>query len=831
MSRPATDDAWRRIVRWRAPRVRGRRAVLVVIALFLGGLAVWRGYRSYVGGPEASLERSWHAGHRIVARDGSLLRELPSHIGARGTPLPLESMGDRLVLATLTSEDKRFYEHAGVDLRAIVRASAQNLRHLRIVSGASTVTQQLVKLLDTEGQPPDERRSVTTKVREAARAQNLEETMSKRAILEAYLNRLNYGRGVIGPAAAAETFFGVSPQDLSWAQAAALAVLPRAPSFLDPYKHPERSRLRQRALLDALRDEGFMSDADHARAIDEPLRFRPVTHPFEAPHLTEALRLGKHGGLTEATHATQTTLDLELQRDLEALVETHRVRLQDRNAHGAAVLVIDNESGEVLAYLGNADWGDDAHAGQVDLVRARRQPGSTLKPFVYAMAFEAGRQPSSLVADVPTRFGEEDGSYSPANFDGSFQGPISAREALAGSLNVPAVRLAAELPPGSLLRKLRDELGMTSLDRDAAHYGLALALGSGEVTLAELATAYVALARGGVAIPLRLTVSDASALGRAAESGRRVFDEAAVAAVIDALSDPLARVRGLGNRGPFDVGFPVAVKTGTSSGYRDTWAVGFTRERTVAVWVGNADGRATRELTGGSGAGPLFADAIRRAMRDVRGRRPLHDEGLLDDVLVCPLSGQPVGPDCPEAVRRKWIPRTPGGPTVTAGRHDRQGGTSHRCAIHRRARPMSEGYRCDERAEPVVILPSAFDGWLASQPPGAPGWDPRGLPWLSASEVEGCGTSSGPPRLVVVDPPPGSVLLSRGAAAERVELVAHLRGARPFPVEFVVDGDVVARSDRLRAHVPLGLGDHVLEVRPVDPAVRAIVGTSRFSVR
>lgn len=829
MSAPSSDRRSRRLVAWRRRRLAGRRALAVTLAVLLGGMAIWRAYRSQVGDPESALDESWHAGHRIVARDGTLLRELPSEIGARGTPLALEGIGDRLVLATLTSEDKRFYEHTGVDLRAIVRASGQNLRHLRVVSGASTVTQQLVKLLDTEGQPPDERRSVSTKVREAARAQNLEATMSKRAILEAYLNRLNYGRGVVGPAAAAKAFFGVSPQDLSWAQAALLAVLPRAPSYLDPYKHPERSRMRQRDLLDALRDEGLMSEADHARAIDEPLAFRPIAHPFEAPHFTEALRLGKHGGLREGGTATQTTLDPELQRDLEALVEAHRVRLQERNAHGAAALVIDNQSGEVLAYLGNADWADAEHAGQVDLIRARRQPGSTLKPLVYVMAFEAGRQPSSLVADVPTQFGEEDGSYAPSNFDGSFQGPISAREALAGSLNVPAVRLAAELPRGALLDKLRGDLGMASLDEPAAHYGLALALGSGEVTLAELAAGYVALARGGLAIPLRFTVSGPDELGRPAETERRVFDEAAVAGVVDALSDPLARVRGLGNQGPFDVGFPVAVKTGTSSGYRDTWAVGFTRERTVAVWVGNADGRATRELTGGSGAGPLFADAIRRAMRDVKGRRPLYADGLLEEVLVCPLSGERVGPDCPEAVRRRWIPRHDGGPTVQASHHEHDG--EHLCSVHHRARRLASGYRCDPSGEPVVLLPPAFDEWLASQPLGAPGWDPRGAAWLPSSLVEGCGVSAGPPRLVIVDPAPGSVLLSRGAEAERVELVARLEGARPAPVEFVIDGEVVATSDTLRAHVPLGRGDHVLEVRPVDPTAEVIVGASRFSVR
>jgi penicillin-binding protein 1C len=343
------------------------------------------------------------------------------------------------------------------------------------------------------------------------------------------------------------------------------------------------------------------------------------------------------------------------------------------------------------------------------------------------------------------------------------------------------------------------------------------------------------LARGGETIPLRFT-RDAEALGQSVDEGRRVFDAASVAAVTDALSDPLARVRGLGSQGPFDVGFPVAVKTGTSSGYRDTWAVGYTAERTVAVWVGNADGRATEELTGGSGAGPLFADAIRRAMRDVPRRRPLYDEDLLTEVLVCPLSGEPVGAACPDAVKRRWIPSDGEGPTVVAA-HRQPGAPApaHRpsCSLHRHARRVVEGYRCDESARDlVVVLPPAFDGWLASQPVGAPGWDPEGAAWLSSNAVDGCGTKGGPPRLTIVDPAPGSVILSRGDEAERIELVAALEGGRPGPVEFVVDGEVVARADAsMRTHVPLTPGDHLLEVRPTDPSAAILIGRSRFSVR
>jgi len=798
-------------------------------------LAGWNGLKATAGEPTERLDERWHRSHRIVDREGRALRELTSHLGQRGQPLPLGSMGDRLVVATLVSEDKGFYQHSGIDLGAIARALGQNARHVRIVSGASTVTQQLVKLLDHGGQTPRDR-TLTDKLQEAARAQNLERVMTKRQILEAYLNRLSYGRGCVGPASAATAMFGVSPRDLSWAQAALLAVLPRAPSYLDPYDHPERALVRQRALLDALRAQGWLTEEDHRRAQAEPIELRPIAHAFAAPHLTEALRLvalGERGRLA-AGDVTTTTIDLDLQGDVEGLVKSHRARLAGRRADNAAVLVVANDSGEVLAYVGSADFDDPLIAGQVDMVRARRQPGSTLKPFLYALSFQHGLQPSEMVADVATRFGERSGAYEPGNFDGTFHGPVSAMEALAGSLNVPAVRLGAALEPGELLDLLH-ELGMASLDREAEHYGLSLALGSGEVSLQELAEAYLALARGGDRIGLRYTVAGPDSLGHAAADGEQIIDRAAAAAVTDSLSDPLARVRGLGGPGPFDVGYPVALKTGTSSGYRDTWTVGYTRERTVAVWVGNADGRPTDELTGGGGAGPLFADVMERAMADVRARRPLWDADLLTTTKVCPLSGKPMGPACPEAVQRLLV-----------GGEAAQRGAGGSCPLHRRAvpRPSAPGeppWRCDEHGtHTIVVLPVAFDGWLAAQPSGAPGHDPRGHGWYAASALPSCGGGQRQaPELRIDEPATGTVLLlsrSSVAAAQRLELSASLVGGtitrRRSSVEFVLDGKVVARSQApYRAQVAMAPGDHTLQVRPTDPRVAVRIGTSQFSVR
>jgi penicillin-binding protein 1C len=417
--------------------------------------------------------------------------------------------------------------------------------------------------------------------------------------------------------------------------------------------------------------------------------------------------------------------------------------------------------------------------------------------------------------------------YAPKNFDEDYLGPLPAREALAASLNVPAVRLAAEVTPARLLDLLR-RLGLKSLNRDANHYGLALALGSGEVQLRELAGAYVALARGGEAVDLRVVGSDAVA------TGRRVLDPSIAAAVTEALVDPLARTRLLAGRSPFDIGYPLAVKTGTSSGHRDAWTVGFTHERTVVVWVGNADGDAMHRVTGATGGGPLFADIMRRAMQDVPTRAPLWEPAQLELATVCPLSGKRPIEACPDAVPRRF-----------ARGHTPQ----EACDIHVHARRLrspthhgARAYACDTQGpEALAVFPPQFDGWLARFEDGAPGKDPHGTPWLPRSMVPGCEPAgANRPTLRVETPVEGAVYWlgshrSHRGDLDRVELVARYEGPRrtaPRAVEFVIDGNVVASVGApYRALVDVGAGDHDVYARPTDPDAAVAFAGTRFSVR
>lgn len=805
-----------------------------VVAVFWIG---WRVFRLVVGAPspEALRDDSWTEGTRVLARDGRLLGERASAEGLRGRSMRLDDVSPRLLDATIASEDRRFRSHDGVDRLALVRAAWTWMKRGHAVSGASTITQQLVKRIDHQGKPRP--KTIPQKIREIARAQNLEARANKDELFEAYLNHIDYGHGWAGPEAAAQGYFGVPAKDVSLAQATLLAVLPRAPSALDPYRHLDRAVKRQRALLESMRDHGDISPADFERAIAEPIALRGRKNPslLLAPHVVlssdgarRAMAAQKKPGARIA-HDVRTTLDFDLQRDVEALVRSHAVRLEQKGATTAAVVVVDNATGDVLAEVGSASYGDAKIAGAVDLVRAKRQPGSTLKPFVYARAFEKGVSPMEMLADVPTEYGggteSASGSsvvWSPENFDGTFVGPVSAREALAGSLNVPAVRLAAELGAHDVVATLRKS-GLSLADGEKK-YGLSIALGSGEVTPLELAEAYVTLARGGEHLALRdRTIDRATDAMRLPE---RVLDASAVAAVAEALADPVARVRGLRTRGPFEFGYPVSVKTGTSTAFRDAWTAGFTRERTVVVWVGNADGSATRKLTGAVGAGPLFFDAMARAMRDVTARQPLFAAELLDEADVCPLSGHRPGPGCTDHVRR-WFPH---GHAPT-----------HTCTVHQSASarvpagPAEPAWRCDpEGAQRIVVLPQAYKGWLADRPMGAPGADVRGTPWLLGAQVPGCAPPSGDePRIVVLSPRDGSVVVSEGGHHDAVDVAVETRGLPAAePLEVVVDGRLAMRLELpYRGRLSLGRGDHTVEVRPADGRRGALLGRTQVSVR
>ncbi len=589
-------------------------------------------------------------------RHGLSLRSTRAADGTLTRWFRLEEMDPDLPRAFVAVEDRRFHQHHGVDPRAVARALRDNLTRGRVVSGASTITMQLARLLRPIGHGTGD------KLVQALWALRLEAHLSKSEILEQYLNRVPLGQGAVGVAAAARLYFGTAPTQVSLGQAALLAGLARAPSSQNPLVDPARAAARRDAGLARLAADGYASVEEVARARREPLLGTAIGRPFLAPHFTSRILADGEAAGRPLTGTWRTSLDLALQGQLEEEVRHTVQQLRDRGARQAAVVVLDNPTGEVLAWVGSPDfWADTA--GQVDMVTSPRQPGSALKPFLYALAFDRGVTGATVLADVPTTFQTGSGPYHPRNYDRSYHGPVRAREALASSYNVPAVSLAERIGYGTLLHGLH-EAGFASLDRAAEHYGLGLALGNGEVSLLELANGYRALANGGRWTPSRWWLGEAA---QPAGAEHRLVSPRAAALVLDILADPEARLPAFGPATPFDWPFRAAAKTGTSRHFTDNWAVATTAGFTVAVWVGNFSGRPMEGVSGITGAGPLLHRAMLLTSRMYpAGSLGLPAEAGLVPARVCRVSGELAGPECP-TMTEYFLPGT--APTDTCSWH------------------------------------------------------------------------------------------------------------------------------------------------------------------
>ena len=629
--------SWRRMARW------GLGALLALLAAAL--LFIARPL------PPDLLSKRRIAAVRFTDREGGLLRELPSPLDSRGIPLPLEKpLPSHVRLAFIAAEDRRFGHHPGVDPLALARAIVQDARAGRVVSGASTIPQQLARLLVPRP------RTLPGKAQEALWALRLTAHLGSEEILREYLDRVALGHDLRGVEAAAGAYFGRPAAALSLGQAALVAGMARAPASADPWIAPQAARVRQRVVLARMVRAGWLDSAAAQEAASAPLDLARPDRVFRAPHFVTWLNRALGEGGKEVGEVT-TTIDPSLQEDVQTIVRDQV--MGDPRLGQAAVIVLDNRTGEVLAYVGSVDFLDQERLGQNDGVRTPRQPGSALKPFAYGLALASGWTPASLLSDVETHLATPTGDWVPRNYDRRVHGPVRLRVALASSYNVPAVRLAEALGPEQVLSVLR-AAGLTSLSDGAEHYGAGLVLGNGSVTLMELATAYRGLALGGRVTPpvAVLRARDASdralALDRPAE-GRVFLPADAVHLLTDILSDDGSRAPAFGLDHALRFTFPVAAKTGTSHAFVDNWTAGFSSEVTVAVWVGNFDGRPMRDVSGISGAGPIFSRVMVRAMRG-RSPAPLVDRSRFEHRRVCALSGRPANRACPSSVEEVFLP-------------------------------------------------------------------------------------------------------------------------------------------------------------------------------
>jgi penicillin-binding protein 1C len=576
----------------------------------------------------------WKAGTRraqILDRHGLPLTRTFDNRWNIHDSVPFHAVPELLRGAFVAAEDQRFFEHKGLDWQARFHALVQHLRARRAVRGASTITEQVVRMLHERS------RTVWSRWLEGFEAQRLERRFSKGEILEFYMNQVPYARRRRGVVQAARDYFDRDLETLSEAEQLALVVLVRSPSRFDLKRSQEAVLSRLERLAVRMHEEGFLDETAVRRTRRTALGLLEPEIDVYAPHFVRFVRdkTGHEGAIR-----VRTTLDGALQNRVRKVLENQIGLLSDRHVGDGAALIVDHRTDEVVAWVNAGAFNAETEGSQIDAVTTARQPGSTLKPFVYALALERGWTAATLIEDAPFKRPVGRGQHAFRNYSRRFYGPVRLRAALGNSLNIPAVRAAAAVTPAALLARLH-ELGFESLDRHPDFYGEGLALGNGEVTLLELVSAYAALARGGVYRSFRLTREDAEP---ALE--RRVFDPEVSSLIADILSDPEARNLEFSTNGVLSFPAPTAVKTGTSNDYRDAWAVGFSDRYTAGVWMGNLDLKEMQGVSGAQGPAVVLRGVFSELLRE-REQNRLYLSPKLRRASICSQTGSRPAPACP----------------------------------------------------------------------------------------------------------------------------------------------------------------------------------------
>ncbi len=575
----------------------------------------------------------------VEAADGSLLGARIAGDGQWRFPAS-DSVPEKFSKAIVTFEDRYFYLHPGVNPVSIIRALTDNIKAGQIVSGGSTITMQVARLARGNRE-----RTITSKLIETLSALKLELFRSKKAILAMYVSNAPFGGNTVGLEAASLRYTGKPPAELTWAEASALAVLPNSPSLVYPGRKLEQYKSKRDRLLNKLYKRGYLDSLTLVLSLDEPLPGRPESLPSGAQHLTDWFCN------TERGKRVRTTIDASLQRRATEIMRKHQMTLSENFIFNSACIIVDVNSGEVLAYVGNSTTDDaPAHGGDVDIIRSGRSTGSILKPILYAAMQQSGAiLPMTLVPDIPTRFP----GFSPDNFDHSLSGAVSATSALAQSLNIPAVRMLNMYDPERFLELLK-MTGFSTFNKPASHYGLSLILGGGETSLWELAGVYASMSRvlnrfntgegysAGDYHPPVLVTTDNKQASR--PEPNPPLDAASIWLTYEALQK-VNRPESENGWHYFGSSVQLAWKTGTSFGFRDAWALGTTPRYVVAVWAGNADGEGRPGLTGLSAAAPALFDLVSLLRHDEWFSRPATG---LTEVTICKQSGYRAGPDCPD---------------------------------------------------------------------------------------------------------------------------------------------------------------------------------------
>jgi len=638
--------------------------ITLIILVVLGGIVLLEQWLLVdLPNPNELYQHTSAPSTKIYDRHGTLLYEITDPHQGLHTPLSLEDIPQTCIEATIATEDASFYRNPGVDSWAILRALYINLKGGEVLSGGSTITQQLARNLLLS---PEERTeiSLTRKLREAILAWRLARTYSKDEILTLYLNETYYGNLAYGIEAASQTYFGKRAIELDLAECAMLAGLPQSPANYNPLENSEAAKARQSIVLELMAKQNYITAEEAEGAKTEKLGYAAVPFPIEAPHFVMYVRgqLERRYGL-EAIYQqglqVYTTLDLNMQNTAQRIARRHLAELAKQRdgeppkiVRNAAVVVMHPHTGEVLTMLGSPDYFDPQIDGAVNATVSTRQPGSSIKPLTYAAAFDPeiaakyGYEPltpATMMVDVRTAFVTQEGQpYVPENYDRTWRGPVLLRQSLASSYNLIAVKVLDYVGLEAMTGLARS-MGITTFDNK--NFGLALTLGGGEVRLLELTGAYSAFANGGLRIEpvtiTRITDHDGNPIYELPQNfnpGVRVMDARTAYLITDILSDNYARRSTFGAGSPLHLSRPAAAKTGTTQDWRDNWTVGYTPELAVGVWVGNADNEPMRNVSGVTGAAPIWHDLMEELLKTRPIRQFPVPDGLVEKT-VCTING------------------------------------------------------------------------------------------------------------------------------------------------------------------------------------------------
>ncbi|MBK9123258.1 MAG: transglycosylase domain-containing protein [Chloroflexi bacterium] len=821
MTRPS-----RRRIRWR------RIAAAASVALIIAVVGVWAWLTHDLPPIERLQTGLALPSTRIFDRNGQLLYEILPPEQGRNTPIAYDDIPDHCVNAIVATEDANFWSHPGVDPAGILRALWINLRGGDVVAGGSTITQQVARLtMLNPGRLPE--RTLKRKLQEMLLAVQLETAYSKEDVLALYANQAYFGSLAYGLEAAARAYFAKPAGELSLAECALVAGLLQGPAIYDPLQYPEAAKERQLVVLRLMVEHGAIDTDQAERAGQDALQYAAVPFPIEAPHAVMRVWAELAQRFPEQLYRdgldVTTTIDLDWQREAERIARERLAQLNradnparpPANVDGAALVALDPRTGEVRVMLGSPDYFDDTRDGAVNAATALRQPGSALKPFTYAAAFDPGRSDpwtaASMVLDVETAFyTRKNELYVPANFGFVEHGPVSIREALASSYNIPAVAVLDDIGTSGMI-ELAARAGLTALAENP-DLDLAVTLGGGEVRLLDLTAAYGVFANGGYAVEPVLITSVVQRGGPTLyewtppEAPEPVLDSRVAWLITDILADPTAREPGFGPNSPLNIGRPAAAKTGTTTDFRDNWVVGYTPSLVVGVWVGNPDNRPMREATGLTGAGPIWHSFIRSVLLGTPEEQFDPPPPGMSRVAVCVVSGMLPTDNCP-GTRLEWFidgtePSDPDTLWVTLPTDPRTGEIA--------TGSTAEANRV--RAH-YMVLPERATAWAREA--GVAALTPEMLERVRS--VTTMPDSSVP---VVFAPHDGAVYqLSRSipVATQRLSLEASVPvGTRQ--VDFVLNGEVVGSADSApwRVFWTLAPGDYDLSAVAIDGAGRQV---------